>query len=285
MVIPVYNTAEYISQTIACVLSQTLNDLEVICIDDGSNDGTLEILLEEAEKDPRMSVFAQENSGQSASRNVGITAARGKYLYFIDSDDLLDEGALELCCQAAERDGLDLFLFDAISFYESEKLHNEHASYDTYYTRARDYEEVMDGPCMMAAMAKAGDYLPSPCLYIAKADFVRGIDASFIPGIFHEDNAYTYDLMIKASRVSHRKLPLYRRRIRENSTMTSKVTFSHCYGYYACGKQMLKTACELSGSLMTKPTPLLFASPMGHLPARKLATITWLKASRVALWA
>lgn len=249
VVIPVYNTAEYISQTIACVLNQTLNDLEVICIDDGSNDGTLEILLEEAEKDPRISVFTQENSGQSASRNVGMTAARGKYLYFIDSDDLLDEGALEFCCQAAERDGLDLFLFDATSFYESEKLHNEHASYDTYYTRARDYEEVMDGPCMMATMAKAGDYLPSPCLYIAKTDFVRGIDASFIPGIFHEDNAYTYDLMIKASRVSHRKLPLYRRRIRENSTMTSKVTFSHCYGYYACGKQMLKTACELSGKL------------------------------------
>lgn len=249
VVIPVYNTAEYISQTIACMLNQTLDDLEVICIDDGSNDGTLEILLEEAEKDPRISVFAQENSGQSASRNVGMMAARGKYLYFIDSDDLLDEQALELCCQAAERDNLDLFLFDATSFYESEKLHSEHASYDTYYTRARDYEEVTDGPHMMAAMAKAGDYLPSPCLYIAKTDYVRGIDAAFIPGIFHEDNAYTYDLMIKASRVSHRKLPLYRRRIRENSTMTSRVTFSHCYGYYACGKQMLKTARELSGEL------------------------------------
>lgn len=249
VVIPVYNTAEYISQTIACMLNQTLGDLEVICIDDGSNDGTLEILLEEAEKDPRISVFTQENSGQSASRNVGMTAARGKYLYFIDSDDLLDEHALELCCQAAERDNLDMFLFDATSFYESEKLHSEHASYDTYYTRARDYEEVTDGPHMMAAMGKAGDYLPSPCLYIAKTDYVRGIDAAFIPGIFHEDNAYTYDLMIKASRVSHRKLPLYRRRIRENSTMTSRVTFSHCYGYYACGKQMLKTARELSGEL------------------------------------
>lgn len=249
VVIPVYNTAEYISQTIACMLNQTLDDLEVICIDDGSNDGTLEILLEEAEKDPRISVFTQENSGQSASRNVGMTAARGKYLYFIDSDDLLDEQALELCCKAAERDNLDMFLFDATSFYESEKLHSEHAAYDTYYTRARDYEEVMDGPHMMVAMAKAGDYLPSPCLYIAKTDYVRGIDAAFIPGIFHEDNAYTYDLMIKASRVSHRKLPLYRRRIRENSTMTSRVTFSHCYGYYACGKQMLKTARELSGEL------------------------------------
>lgn len=249
VVIPVYNTAEYISQTIACMLNQTLDDLEVICIDDGSNDGTLEILLEEAEKDPRISVFTQENSGQSASRNVGMTAARGKYLYFIDSDDLLDEQALELCCKAAGLDNLDIFLFDATSFYESEKLHSEHASYDTYYTRARDYEEIVDGPHMMATMAKAGDYLPSPCLYVARTDYVRGIDAAFIPGIFHEDNAYTYDLMVKAARVSHRKLPLYRRRIRENSTMTSRVTFSHCYGYYACGKQMLKTARELSGEL------------------------------------
>lgn len=249
VVIPAYNMAGYVEQTIECVLSQTLDDIEVICIDDGSSDETLSILLDEARKDSRVSVFTQKNSGLSASRNVGIAAARGEYLYFIDSDDLLEECTLETCCKIADADNLDIILFDASSFYESEELHRQHAVYDSYYTRMRSYDEVLRGPELMATMFAAGDYLPSACLYISRTDFVRRIGASFIPGVLHEDNAYTYELMMRAARASHRNLALYRRRVRENSIMTSNATFSRCYGYYACGCRMLQVAQELSGEL------------------------------------
>ena len=95
VIIAVYNMEKYLSECLESVLRQTLKELEIICIDDGSTDKSLELLLSYAQKDERLSVYRQKNCGLSVTRNRGLKRASGEYVYFIDSDDILDEEALE----------------------------------------------------------------------------------------------------------------------------------------------------------------------------------------------
>ena len=90
VIIPVYNTRQYLSACLDSLLAQTYADLELLFIDDGSTDGSSELLDSFAEKDSRIRVIHQENGGVCAARNRGIAEARGAWLSFIDSDDTLD---------------------------------------------------------------------------------------------------------------------------------------------------------------------------------------------------
>ena len=84
IIIPVYNVAEYLSKCLDSVLGQTLSDIEIICIDDGSIDGSLKILNKIAGTDSRLNVFSQENQGSSVARNNALKKCTGDYIYFFD---------------------------------------------------------------------------------------------------------------------------------------------------------------------------------------------------------
>lgn len=95
VIIPVYNVEEYLSQCLDSVVNQTLSDIEIICVDDGSSDKSFEILQKYADKDSRIKIFKQENQGAGAARNNGLDKATGDYLYFLDSDDYIKLNCLE----------------------------------------------------------------------------------------------------------------------------------------------------------------------------------------------
>ncbi len=103
VIIPVYNTEDYLEQSLDSVLTQSLRDIEVICVDDGSTDGSLAVLREYASRDGRMRILAQENKGPGPARNCGMAVAQGKYIAFMDSDDFYPEqDTLEKLVHAAE---------------------------------------------------------------------------------------------------------------------------------------------------------------------------------------
>ena len=89
VIIPVYNTQEYLRECIDSVLNQNFQDIEIICINDGSTDNSQDILDEYHKKDIRFKVFTQKNQGLAKSRNVGLNHAKGEYVIFLDSDDYL----------------------------------------------------------------------------------------------------------------------------------------------------------------------------------------------------
>ena len=95
IIIPVYNTAKYLQRCLDSVCNQTYSNIEVLCIDDGSSDNSLQILNEYANKDSRIKVYTQINSGASVARNVGLAHARGEWVTGVDSDDFLDSDACE----------------------------------------------------------------------------------------------------------------------------------------------------------------------------------------------
>ena len=95
VVIPVYNVEKYLEQCLDSVIAQSFEDIEVICVNDGSTDSSLEILKRYADNDSRIKIISQKNKGAGAARNVGIENAAGEYVYFMDSDDYLNADAFE----------------------------------------------------------------------------------------------------------------------------------------------------------------------------------------------
>lgn len=106
----VYNTSAYLPQCLDSISAQTLKEIEIICIDDGSTDDSLRILREYADKDSRISVISKENGGAASARNLGITKARGTYLHFADSDDFMEPDMLEHMFAKAVENGADIIL-------------------------------------------------------------------------------------------------------------------------------------------------------------------------------
>lgn len=117
VIIPVYNVAPYLRQNLDSVLAQTLSDIEVICVDDGSDDGSGKILEEYAQKDPRVKVLHQKNAGAGAARNLGLDHAAGEFLSFLDSDDFFEPQMLEKMVALAEADNDDFVVCRSDQFH------------------------------------------------------------------------------------------------------------------------------------------------------------------------
>lgn len=102
VIIPVYNVEKYLKRCLDSVINQTLKDIEILCINDGSTDDSLSILEEYKSKDSRIVIISQGNKGLAATRNVGIENAKGEYLAFVDSDDWINSKFLECLYSSAK---------------------------------------------------------------------------------------------------------------------------------------------------------------------------------------
>lgn len=240
VIIPVYNVEKYLHTTLEEVLSQSLSEIEVICINDGSSDLSKSIIEEYQKKDNRIILIDKENAGQAIARNIGIRKAKGKYIYFLDSDDLITDNCLEKLYNCAEKKQLDLLLFDGTSFFENETLKEKHANYKTYYKRKNKYTGVYNGQKLYALMVDAGDYKVSPCLQFLRTEYVHEHNLYFPEGIIHEDNLFAYYALILAKRVMHIPNTLFYRRVRIGSTMTTNIGIKNFIGYYVSAYELMK---------------------------------------------
>lgn len=118
VIMPVYNAEEYLCEALDSVRNQTLKEIEIICVDDGSTDKSMEILREYQEKDSRIKVLHQTkpSAGAALARNLGLQEARGEYLSFLDADDLFEPDMLESAYQKAKAAEADIVLFDAFLY-------------------------------------------------------------------------------------------------------------------------------------------------------------------------
>lgn len=118
-----YNIEEFIAESLDCIVNQTLQDIEIICIDDGSIDNTLSILNEYAKRDNRITVIAKpKNEGLAVARNESLALAKGKYVSFIDGDDLIALNLFKTAYELAEKEKSDMVMWDYAIFYNDEDL-------------------------------------------------------------------------------------------------------------------------------------------------------------------
>ena len=139
IIIPVYNVEDYLPKCLESCTKQTLYDIEIICIDDGSTDSSMHILQAFAETDPRIQVISQENAGLASARNAGLKVANGQWIMFLDSDDFLAEKACECVWLESQHEETDVVIFGSEIFPvwpEAEQWYR-----DTLYTPTHRFYE------------------------------------------------------------------------------------------------------------------------------------------------
>jgi glycosyltransferase involved in cell wall biosynthesis len=243
VIIPVYNTLPYLAECLESVQRQSGCSLEIICVDDGSSDGSGEALDLASARDPRIRVVHQPNGGLSAARNAGVAVAAGRFVCFLDSDDYWQVDELSALVRQADESNLDALLFDATSLREdgvSDKVWEE---YRAYYER-QPFPGVHSGPALLAEMNAAHQYRASACLYLARRTLLTDHALSFYPGIQHEDNLFTLRLMLHATRVSHTPTALYARRVRAGSIVTMGARAAAARGYLRTCVEMFRLLAE-----------------------------------------
>lgn len=130
VIMPIYNTEKYLDESLGTIENQTLKDIEIICVNDGSKDGSLGILEKHAAKDERIKIIDKENGGVCSARNAGIRAAQGEYISFIDSDDLIPDYAMEKAYNDLKKYKVDLVSFGLKMFVDGEDSGLAELKYD-----------------------------------------------------------------------------------------------------------------------------------------------------------
>ena len=210
VVIPVYNTEKYVRQAVESVMYQSLKELEIIVVDDGSTDKSLSIVEKLGDTDKRIQIYTQANQGQSIARNRGISHAHGEYIYFMDSDDLLEEDALELCYHKCKEEKLDFVFFDALVFFENNV---ENAPTLNYKHTEKLEDKIYTGQEALEIQLQNKEYTPSVCLHFIHRNVIEKHNLSFYPEIVHEDQLFTTLLYLQSTKAACIKRTFFHRRM------------------------------------------------------------------------
>ncbi|WP_407453390.1 glycosyltransferase family 2 protein [Methanobrevibacter sp.] len=224
VVIPIYNVEDYLEECLDSIVNQTFTDLEIICVNDGSKDNSLEILKEYAKKDDRIIVIDQENGGHAVATNVGMDKATGKYLFLMDSDDMLKLDALELTYNAAEEKDVDFVLFQAINYDDEKDQFYEAENYSM--NKVADF--VGENVFSIDDIGElAFDIAVTPWTKLYNREFIENSHIRFAEGLIFEDNIFFWEVLIQAQRIYFlREHLFYRRWYESSSTMAGDLRFT-----------------------------------------------------------
>lgn len=241
VIIPVFNVEDYLGECLDSILNQSVREIEVICVNDGSMDSSLELVKKYAGTDERITVVDQINAGQSAARNVGISLARGDYLYFMDSDDYLVPGAFERLLTTAREQNTDILYFGAESFFEDKELKQDHSNYVNFYKRNPTFAEPVSGDVLLLDQLENWLFRCSIPLQFIRRQFLLDTGLQLQEGIIHEDELFSCLLAAKAQRSLCIADSLYMRRVRANSTMTAVYTANKFIGFFIVSTTLMST--------------------------------------------
>lgn len=218
VIVPVYNAERHLRQCMESIVTQSFNDYEIICINDGSTDGSLDILNEYAKTDSRINIFSQQNSGAGASRNLGLEHAAGEYVYFMDSDDYLELNALEELYEVACEKSVDFVMLKVKNFDEK----TGEVIDDDYYSMPYLKDSVGSDVFSYGDVSKmALDLCVCPPGSFFKREFVE--DIRFPEGLLFEDNVFFTEALFKADKIYFHDKFLYNR-IRWGDSTTGKLS-------------------------------------------------------------
>lgn len=229
IIVPVYNQQKYIKKCIESIVRQTYKNIEVIIVNDGSVDKTLGICEELRSKDARISIISTKNSGVSRARNIGIDAASGEYLMFVDADDYLDYRAVELSAQRMQETKSDIcrfWLYRKYRFYKRKKINGNLEG-----KRLRTRDDIVRHAILST------DDLCSACCTLYKASAIKDIK-------FDESLELGEDLLF-FSEVISRDLSIY---FMDACLYYYRVNSGSCTQHYELEKSIAKTGHAISAA-------------------------------------
>lgn len=215
VIIPVYNVEQYLKACLDTVVAQDYSDFEVICVNDGSTDGSSSILNEYVTKYSNISIINQENKGLSAARNAGIRAAKGDYIFFLDSDDWIERGTLKIL--AEKQKGEDLLCFNGRRYFDDGTTETPDTGIVEDRLTGWEYYNKY-------ALVSRKFHFVCTVLRLYRREYLLNNSLFFEEGIYHEDNLFTPIACYYSKSVKVIPDVLYVYRIREGSiTQTANV--------------------------------------------------------------
>jgi glycosyltransferase involved in cell wall biosynthesis len=241
IIVPIFNVASYLPTLLDSLINQTLTSIEIIAINYGSTDYSLEIIQEYAKKDSRIVIINQFNHGVSIARNNGLKYAQGRYIAFADSDDWLAPDALKTWFSLAEDASLDMVI--GYGFYLSNQPNDASILHPILSQQASGVIE--SGSEWITRSVKVQEWPHFVWLQLIRKDYLEYIKARFTEHIVHEDIIWTLQVAISAKRIGFVKTPFYGYR-RNNLSITTKPSENAVYhranSYIRVISELVKTA-------------------------------------------
>ncbi|PWL44103.1 MAG: glycosyl transferase family 2 [Bacillota bacterium] len=198
IIVPVYNTKDYLKQCLDSLVAQTLEDLEILVVDDGSTDGSTEIVREFSERYPeRLKAYFKDNAGQASARNYALQYAKGEYIGFVDSDDWVDSSMYEVMLAFAQKEMLDIVVCNLDDHFSNGKV----IAYDTNHAKNKFMQT------------------PSACNKLFSKNLIG--NQTFMDGIWYEDFNFTTKLLMKTECIGYCAEFFYHCHSRTVSTMNN----------------------------------------------------------------
>lgn len=213
IIVPVYNVEKYLKQCLDSLINQTLDNYEIIIINDGSTDSSADIINEYCSINRNIKIINQKNSGLSAARNRGISEASGEYIAFIDSDDYICNDMMKVMLNHAKIYNLDLVVCN------HEKVYDDSEKKEVVYS---DLEEgVLYSGNDLLKKFLINKITPNACDKIYKRDIFNKYNIVFPIGYYHEDLLTMYKILSNIQVAAYINKDFYKYRCRENSITTS----------------------------------------------------------------
>lgn len=202
VIVPVFNSEKYLKNCLDSIVNQTLKDIEIILIDDGSTDNSLEIIKQYSSLYNNIKYCSKKNEGQAIARNLGINMATGEFIAFVDSDDYIETNMFETLYNNAILNESDIVVCDYVEEYKNKILNKK-----SLYIKA-------DNLKMSYIVSVAG-----PCSKIIKTNILKENNLKFLENNIYEDLAIIPSLALYAGKITYCEEVFYHYVIRENSTM------------------------------------------------------------------
>lgn len=216
VIIPIFNGEKFLKKCLDSICKQTLDNIEIICINDGSTDNTLSILEKYSSKDQRIKIISTENNGQGSARNAALNCAEGEYIAFVDADDWIDHDALDLLYNDAKSRNLDLLFYQMMNYMDYSK---DYVETDLYNHVCFEKNGIDENIIFNSNDTK--DFLfeipVCPVSKLYRRDFLEEHNLRFTEGMFFEDNDFFYKLYFKCQKAGFLKKHLYYRRRHKDS--------------------------------------------------------------------
>lgn len=236
IIIPVYNSEQYLKRCLDSVIAQTHTDFEIICVDDGSTDKSFDILTRYKLKEPRLKVITQSNSGQGSARNRALGVAQGEYIYFLDSDDYIDSTLLEEALKIFKETDVDLVCFNTEVCGDSG---------NRLFKRAKRYAQLtLSGLLEFTPQVKdtTNVYLWNK---VFKSDLIKKYDIKFPPKLCYEDIAFSKMYFLVSEKIYFDMRRFHHYTVRDDSLMglnfkSEKVALDHFKNWYEIFKMVAR---------------------------------------------
>ena len=218
VIIPVYNTAAYLPECLDSVINQNFNDMEIIVVNDGSTDGSLDIIRRYSAQDDRIILLDMANQGASAARNDAMRMAKADYIMFLDSDDVFTTDIVKTAYHQICRGACDIMIFNGRAFEDDStiKIWN-----DKFYFNLDEKDENHIAPGLYW-IGRTGGRIQQPGMKIYRREFIIEKDLKFGNAHVGEDYFFLFMCMIRAQRVGYMHFEGYSRRYRPGSQETDK---------------------------------------------------------------